>query len=192
MFNQKFKIILFLVFHTVFGFKTNNFCFIQEQKCQVDSLKHQIIECSSMKCPNEFSHECTLNMCSNDISECNDYIRYEALIKKTPNNTAKFNNFKLVNKSIRQCKSKILSFKSNDLCVNGENCQIRIGSFKTDQKIGCVCPAKLRFKCDTYCSVELKVCGLLKSIIKNKNFNKNINNCGNSNTTYFRDSFTLF
>jgi len=119
--------------------------------------------------------------------ECNDYIKYEAsLLKSNKNNDAiaKLNNFKLFNKCIRNCENKYLKFKSNDLCLNGGNCQILNGIDHKTSKFDCKCPAKKSLKCGIFCTTSSNVCDNLKSIMKNKNFFKKIKNCGNHNTTH--------
>ncbi len=205
MFNRKILMILFLTLHLKIGLKSSNYCFIKQQACKgfYDEKQVYHIQCEKIKCHGQFSHDCGLNVCSRNNTDCMKYDKFKVSMKisigRHPINSKTTNKqfeqkklFDSFNKNINDCQNKIYKFNSNDFCINGKDCKTihKYGllKIKYSKKTECKCPSKQSFKCDKYCTIDSNACDYFKSN-ENKNHFENINDCGNHNHTFFRSKF---
>ena len=91
MLNKKILVILMLKLHlTIFCLKSTEFCIRKQQECKgfYDRTQNYQIKCNKVKCHGTFKHECESNICSNNVTVCEDY--YKMNIKE---NMIRMNNF---------------------------------------------------------------------------------------------------
>jgi len=117
-------------------------------------------------------------------------------------NGAVYIKFKFKKKHLKICEKKFYEFKSNDFCLNGNNCnEIREEKMKafglfvfrnltTTRKIQCQCPAEQSFRCGKYhCTADSIARDYLKS--NGKQMAKILKNCHNHNITTYKTPFNI-
>jgi hypothetical protein len=208
MLNKKFIVILLLKLHlTIFCLKPTEFCILRQQECKgfYDRSQNYQIKCNKVKCHGTFKHACESNICSNNVTVCEDYskmnMKQNILLSKQVLNLVfalrhmqERENIKSFKNQFKDCKNKVYEFKSNDFCVNGNNCKIILGyRYQVTRPSNCRCPRKKSFECDKYCTTNSIACDYYKSMRNKKQFAniKDIKECGNQNSTYYRPYYYL-
>ena len=203
MLNRKIFTFFLLTFHLAIAIlKPTDFCILKQKECKgfYDEQHNYQTKCKIIqKCHGSFRFNCDSNICSNDKLKCKEYIFKNLIISefsKLSRNSIERNLPLILQNQMKVCENKHYEFKSNDFCLNGNNCiEIRkdvkgfglvYRSLTTTRKIDCQCPAKQSFKCGLYhCTANSIACDYSKSNVKQ--LAKIINICDNHNiTTFYR------
>jgi len=214
MLNRKILIILLLGLHLAFGLKSANFCKIKQKECQgsYDEKQKYEIKCDLIKCFDTFKYDCGLNVCSSNMTECNEHKKLVLNEKKltrldhSANSIIRFKyikellKFKIFKKEIQFCEKKIYKFNSNDFCQTGLNCiekiikPTKVGYNYDIKKIDCKCPNENSLKYVKYCAKNSNACDYLqqKEIKINKTLLSKVKKCGNDNVSILRSNFRFF
>jgi len=196
MLNKTILVILLLKLHLtiIICLKSTEFCVRKQQECKgfYDRTQNYEIKCNKVKCHGTFKHECESNICSNNITACEDYSKMN--IKE---NIIRMNNFyesrqildlekiKYFKTHLKDCKIKIYEFKSNDFCVNERDCKIILGYlYQISRPFDCICPKNQSFKCDKYCTTS----SIDKSMRNKKKF-ADIKKCANQKAINYNHLF---
>ena len=206
MLNKTILVILLLKLHLtiIICLKSTEFCVRKQQECKgfYDRTQNYEINCNKVKCHGTFKHECESNICSNNITACEDYsklnMKQNILLSKQVLNLIfalrhmqERENIKSFKKQLKDCKNKIYEFKSNDFCENGRDCKIVLGyRYQITRLSSCRCPRKKSFECDKYCTTSSIACDYYKSMRNKEKFSA-IKECGNQNSTYYKPYYYL-
>jgi hypothetical protein len=186
MFNIKSLIIVLLFLHSIICLKSIDFCTIKQKECKgvYDTKNNYKTKCNLIKCHGEFKYECSPNICSNNLTECdmfNKWLDYsntttskKAFVRlfDSKNFEQRMKNakkFELFIDYITNCKKKIYKFDSNDFCDNKIKCNERkkvsngFGYKYIKIKTECICPTKQSFRCGKYCTTNSNTCDYLMS-----------------------------
>jgi hypothetical protein len=204
-------IIFILALHLIFGLKSTDYCIRKQKECKgyYDKQQNYHTKCKPVKCNGKFNIECggESNICTSNKIKCTKYKNslslFFKIISEIKNNDPLFaakyltekNKIQIFNKHIKDCQNKIYKFKSNDFCLNGQNCVetrkelIGFGfnyrKITLTKTIDCKCPASKSFKCGKYCTTNSITCDYYK-LFENQNQFTNITECGNHNITVHR------
>jgi hypothetical protein len=200
-------LILLFRFQLAMSLKSSDFCITKQEVCKgfYNEKYNYQIKCELIKCNDKLSYECESNVCSKNKATCNEYKDMDIYLKIlnlqliTTEQKLFQSEFKDKNrivffkKHIKECKNKFYKFKSNDFCVNGQNCTeiVKIykilafnhRSFLTSKNIHCKCPIKQSFSCGKYCTTDSIACDYYK-LMKNEKKFEIIKDCGNHNIKY--------
>ena len=211
MLNKQILIILLLSLHLTLSLKSANFCKLEQKVCKgyYDTKQKYQTKCNSVECSERFKIKCSLNICSNNKTECNEYKQMNSYVhilhkkhselKMTDKYLREKSSFETFNKHIKKCENKIYNFDQKDFCLNGKNCVEKLvsptglGYNYVNRKIDCKCPNELNFKCTKYyCTKDSIACDYYRENVKNKALFAKINNCNNGNVSNLRSFFKIF
>jgi hypothetical protein len=210
MLKKQILIILLLSLHLTLSLKSANFCKLEQKVCKgfYDTKQKYETKCNLVECSKRFSIKCSLNICSNNKTEGNEYrqmnsyvhilLKKHSDLKMTDKYLKEKSSFETFNKHIKKCENKIYNFDPNDFCVSGQNCVEKLvsptglGYNYVNRKTDCKCPNELSFKCNKYyCTKDSIACDYYKKNKKNKALFAKINNCNNGNVSFLKSFFNL-
>ena len=194
MLNRKIFTFFLLTFHLAIAIlKPTDFCILKQKECKgfYDEQNNYEQKCETIqKCHGSFSFNCDLDICSKTKLKCKAYIFNNIIqseFSKLAGNSIDRNKTSILKKQMKVCEKKHYEFKSNDFCLNGNNCiEIRkeiagfgfvYRSLTKTRKIECQCPDKQRFKCDNkYCTTHSFACDFYKELKNKERISNKINN----------------
>lgn len=165
------------------GFKPVSFCKMNANRIigKYDFMTHRYSVLPELKkCEHvDFSFQCTVSICSKKKSDCSEKFKMAYFIgplrsRYEEMKISKIKNCPLVKKSVA---------KSDEICLNGEKCQMKISKGFTRAR--CQCPRRNSFECGAkYCTLDNETCAL---ILNNSTVLPTaIDHCMNGNKIFYK------
>jgi len=175
-------VVLILMVHGSVGMKPFNFCKKANQKCVGSYNQNNVYEekCELDKCSSsdQFKYDCGFDsVCARNKLSCRQLNETRMFIKNIDllyTRIHEMNKFRKYISNFNACPLGKVLLKSNDICLNGQNCFYVEPSHDKKRLIKkpiiCPCRAQRSYHCgDFYCATNSITCDLMITA-KNKDY----------------------